>query len=600
MDRLNELLLNARDRLGCSGLRNLKDLAQMRQETLEKRFANAQHTLTVRNTLSIYTAWLWEKAFHIAPKDLHIIMEKWCVYLWGIGCTREMARVAWINAQTMFAPHSVKRGAPQASLHMKIGSSITNQFPTAPIVKRKLAVLEERACSDERAVDKKHCMNASSPATKRHKASHVPQGISGSPFRQPVPGFPQPVPLMRRDYFTKSPEQRETNSLQDAARRAREEYHATWRNDGFCFDFGQNPPRAVGGGSYWSPRRGLVTAHEQRATTQPSASTQRHQTPIKIEDRSPTPPPRVISVGRSQSPAPPPSVPSQLQKQTQKPSWQINSVQNQLIQQAKMPAAQIKVPVTAKAVQDLARETSSATVGQSGSAKFGAIIYEASKKPTHSFTNWSEAEIGRLSPWEEDDDAEIPKQPAAKAMETKQASAPLPLRPSPVRQHIVNTSVKNKPLSQFGAPEGVCKPLNKENDNPNKAYVPSALKVPGQQNVQHPQPRVQQQYCMPQNPPQFTGPQGVSGSNVVRIAPYPRMHASPLPQQPILLQGQSLDKPLGEYHPRVTHLFRRRPNVWVHQTNRPVALDSWGNFTDMSQPQEYWAWEEYDPFNPLV
>lgn len=240
MDALNTLLVKARDKLGCSGLRNMGDLAQMRQETLEKRFAGAQHRLTVRNTLSIYTAWLWEKAFAMAPKDLHHIMDKWCMYLWGIGCTREMARVAWTQAQTMLGPIPVTRTSPLGTLHTKIGSCITNQFPTVPITKRKLAVLDESVSSEERAVEKMVRQGAPSPSAKRHKTSHISQGMYESPFHQLVHNLPPPVSFGGQDFLSLSPRNKKpgSHSNEHAARRAQEKSEAPWRRDDFQFDFG--------------------------------------------------------------------------------------------------------------------------------------------------------------------------------------------------------------------------------------------------------------------------------------------------------------------------------------------------------------------------
>lgn len=242
MDLLNTLLLNARERLGCSGLRNLGDLSQMRQETLEKRLAGAQHRLTVRNTLSIYTAWLWEKAYAMSPKNLHHVMEKWCMYLWGIGCTREMARVAWTQAQTMLGPMPVTRSSPEGALHLKVGSAITNQFPTIPNTKRKLVVLEESSGSCEQAVPRTDHQHALSPSAKRQKTSHVGPSMYESPFRQLVPKFPPSMPFERRDYLSPSPRTKIANShaFEHATRRTQEEKsEPPWRRDNFKFDFGR-------------------------------------------------------------------------------------------------------------------------------------------------------------------------------------------------------------------------------------------------------------------------------------------------------------------------------------------------------------------------
>ncbi|OAA61489.1 hypothetical protein ISF_05568 [Cordyceps fumosorosea ARSEF 2679] len=239
MDRLDTLLINARDRLGCSGLRNLHDLGQMRQETLEKRIAAAQHRLTVRNTLSIYTAWLWERAFSIAPKNLQLVIEKWCVYLWGIGCTREMARVAWTEAQAMLGPFLLARPPPPGAVHMKIGSSITNQFPTAPIAKRKLDVLEDGASPDELTVDDKTRRDALPPSAKRQKASHTAQGIAVPPMYQSLPLLPLPTPAGRGDFLSLSPRNGDesTRSIDSAARRGKEENEAIWAREDFRFNF---------------------------------------------------------------------------------------------------------------------------------------------------------------------------------------------------------------------------------------------------------------------------------------------------------------------------------------------------------------------------
>ncbi|ATY58406.1 IST1 protein [Cordyceps militaris] len=84
-----------------------------------------------------------------------------------------------------------------------------------------------------------------------------------------------------------------------------------------------------------------------------------------------------------------------------------------------------------------------------------------------------------------------------------------------------------------------------------------------------------------------------------RVAPFPKMHKSPVPQGPVP-QGQAVEKPVLGYHPSVRRLFIRNPNVWVRQTTRDVALDLWEDFSSSNQPHENWAWEEYDPFNPIV
>ncbi|OAQ97957.1 hypothetical protein LLEC1_00526 [Akanthomyces lecanii] len=570
MDRINTLLLNARERLGCSGLRNLGDLSQMRQETLEKRFTGAQHRLTVRNTLSIYTAWLWEKAFAMAPKDLHQVIEKWCMYLWGIGCTREMARVAWTQAQTMLGSMPVTRSAPQGTLHMKIGSSITNQFPTVPSSKRNLAVLEESADSDEHGVARTG-HHAPSPCAKRHKSTHVGSGMNESPFRLPVPEFPPPVPFGRQDYLSLSPRTKIVNSHcpGHAARRTQEKSEPPWRQNSFKFNFG-HPPRPSVGGSHWSPRQDAALKRSRRVENRPYAEMHRRPAAIKMEDRSPTPPPRVVSVG--DGPAPPPP---QMQKQMHKQSWQISNVQSQLSKQAKTSAPQAKAIVAPKMPDNSTKEVFSTKIGQSSTAK-------------------------------DDDVVEIQKQPTSVVAQAKPNKAPLPVKPAVLDQTAV--AANNQSLSHFGMPEGVLKPANKENRPPDQSCIPSALVVTAQHSTQ-PHAQFHAHYHAPVHPPyysqhyaqHFAQHQAFTlNSSGARVAPYPRMHNSPLPQQPMAVAQQGAEKPLVGYHPNVTRLFRRRSNVWVRQANRDVALDTWGDFSDPNRPQEYWHWEDYDPFNPLV
>lgn len=227
MDRLETLLGNAREKLGCSGLRNLRDLAQMRQETLEKRLGGSQHRLTVRNTLSIYTAWLWEKAFAIPPRDLLGTMQKWCNYLWSIGCTREMAVVAWRETLTTPIMMAVPMDPAFGSLHMNINSFIMEKFPTvpAPVNKRKFAALEEGVVQSNYKIDKPRG-NAPSPAAKKSKPSYT--GTSTHVSVQPD-----------RRVTRSSGRDVASNSLDHAARRDQEDDEAAWKRDGFRFDFGR-------------------------------------------------------------------------------------------------------------------------------------------------------------------------------------------------------------------------------------------------------------------------------------------------------------------------------------------------------------------------
>lgn len=85
-----------------------------------------------------------------------------------------------------------------------------------------------------------------------------------------------------------------------------------------------------------------------------------------------------------------------------------------------------------------------------------------------------------------------------------------------------------------------------------------------------------------------------------QIAPFPRMHTSPLAIRPVVPKRRTIEKPLVGYHAGVKRLFRVRENVWIHRPEREVALDTWGSFAPVCPEAEYWALEEYDPLNPLV
>ncbi|OAA41233.1 hypothetical protein BBO_05769 [Beauveria brongniartii RCEF 3172] len=597
MDPLDILIVNARGQLGCSGLRNLRDLAQMRQETIEKRFAGAQHLLTVRNTLSIYAAWLWAKAFYEPPNDLHRVMEKWCAYLWGIGCTREMARIAWTEAQVMLGPMSVTKSSPLGALQMKIGSSITMQFPTASLHKRKIAVLQECASHEKQAIKKTTRQEAPLPSGKKHKTSHVSQTIlPGSPFRKTVHVCPPSVHASRQGFLSLSPDNKDLHShfSQNAARRAQEEAEVSRGLSGFRFDFGlNNASRPSVGGSHWSPRQGVARDSQRRDENTSAAQIHRWPVPVQVEEKMSMSPSWAVSVRHPIAPPAPPT-----QKQMQKQSWQINNIQNQIIKHENASVSQKKASGALKKPRGPTKEVPVAKIGQSSIAKFGALAAEANTQSTPNCILRHEDESGRLSPWEEDKYVvEIPRQATSTVVQAELSNPPLPLKAASLGN--TNGATKKASLSHFGTPKGILKPDSKKDRPPHQSCIPSAPAVPAQQNVQH------HAYFNPHytqhHPPHLTQHHALNPNDPgARVAPYPRMHSSPLSQHPILLQQRVAYKPLIGYHPGVTRLFRRRPNVWVHQMSRDVALDTWGDFSNSNQPQEYWAWEEYDPVNPFV
>lgn len=206
------------------------------------------------------------------------------------------------------------------------------------------------------------------------------------------------------------------------------------------------------------------------------------------------------------------------------------------------------------------------------------------------------------NPIQDDDVVEIQKRPTSVVALARQNKAPLPVKPAVLGQTVVAASTQS--LSHFRMPEGVLKVANKDKKPPNQSCISSASAVPAQRNIQ-PHAQFNGHYHAPVSLPHYSQHYAqhhalTYNNSGARVAPYPRMHNSPLPQQLVAIAQQRPEKPLAGYKPSVTRLFRRRPNIWIRQASRDVALDTWGDFSDANPSQEYWAWEEYDPFNPVV
>lgn len=232
MDPLDVLLVNARDKMGCNGLRNLQDLAQMRQDTLEKRLGASQHKQTVRNILSIYTAWLWEKAYSSPPHEMPTIVEKWCKFLWEIGCTRDRALEAWNTVATTSVIIPINFDTVVGKFHVRINSIISERFSTVPRNKRKHAALEDDGKREEQKTQASRTQaSSSSSSSKRQKALHFGKISS-------VQVNPQSMSEGRRGSHYSSPRTKDPNQYpwQYVVRREQEE-EASWKRDGFRLDF---------------------------------------------------------------------------------------------------------------------------------------------------------------------------------------------------------------------------------------------------------------------------------------------------------------------------------------------------------------------------
>lgn len=232
MDHLDVLLVNARDKMGCNGLRNLRDLAQMRQDTLEKRLGASQHKQTVRNILSIYTAWLWEKAYSFPPHEMPAIVEKWCKFLWEIGCTRDLALEAWNTVATASVIIPINFNTAVGELHVRISSFISERFSTVPRNKRKHASLEDDGKREEQKTQASRTQaSSSSSLSKRQKALHFSQISSVQVNHQSMSDG-------RRESHYSSPRTKDRNEYpwQYTVRREWEE-EVSRKRDGLRFDF---------------------------------------------------------------------------------------------------------------------------------------------------------------------------------------------------------------------------------------------------------------------------------------------------------------------------------------------------------------------------
>lgn len=127
MDPLEKILRNTREKLGCNGLRNMTDLAQMRQETLEKRLISAGRRLSCKNMASIYSAWLSERICLKPSEETRGIVERMCLLLWRAGCEMKLALDVWMDCAEVQARMPWQTPTVRAALH-GIGELIFTVF----------------------------------------------------------------------------------------------------------------------------------------------------------------------------------------------------------------------------------------------------------------------------------------------------------------------------------------------------------------------------------------------------------------------------------------------------------------------------------------
>ena len=128
MDPLDLIIYNIREKLGCNGLRNLTDLAHMRQETLEKRLLSTRRTLSSQSIASIYSAWLSERICQKPLANPQPVVEKMCSLLRRAGCERKSVLNIWMDCAEGQSRMHWQTPILKASLR-GIGECIMNSFP---------------------------------------------------------------------------------------------------------------------------------------------------------------------------------------------------------------------------------------------------------------------------------------------------------------------------------------------------------------------------------------------------------------------------------------------------------------------------------------
>lgn len=122
------IIYNIREKLGCNGLRNLTDLAQMRQETLEKRLFSSRRNLSSQNIASIYAAWLSQRICQKQLGNPRPVVEKMCSLLWQAGCEVKSVLTIWMDCAAGQSIVHWQTPALQKTLQ-GIGDFLVNAFP---------------------------------------------------------------------------------------------------------------------------------------------------------------------------------------------------------------------------------------------------------------------------------------------------------------------------------------------------------------------------------------------------------------------------------------------------------------------------------------
>ncbi|PHH84765.1 hypothetical protein CDD83_1427 [Cordyceps sp. RAO-2017] len=98
MDSRDQILHNVVHVLGCNGVRRLRDVGAMRQETMERRLAAARDQLSPAGMVSIYAVWLQEQAVRARGLPPAHVVARFAWFLAQRGCGRRLLTTVWLNA----------------------------------------------------------------------------------------------------------------------------------------------------------------------------------------------------------------------------------------------------------------------------------------------------------------------------------------------------------------------------------------------------------------------------------------------------------------------------------------------------------------------
>ena len=100
MECLEVALADASTRLGCSGIRKLRDLGHLRQTTIEKKLLAAGSQLSEKKVVSLYLFWLSDQLCRLGGADRTRVVAACCRFLQRQNIPPHMVDVAWTEYST--------------------------------------------------------------------------------------------------------------------------------------------------------------------------------------------------------------------------------------------------------------------------------------------------------------------------------------------------------------------------------------------------------------------------------------------------------------------------------------------------------------------